>query len=142
MFQNTTNNGQGQMIFEKATDAHDRYFRVKIHSSNCQMFVDAEYSGIGEKHFDKECFPIDSWEYWAVSVQLNSDATTNDIRIIKAVADTEETFSGSIDYQIIDRGGETHIGIGHDGTGTKTYPMWGFMYNFHIDQGYYSKGAA
>ena len=94
-----------------------------------------------------EAFPagtvttVNTWEYWAVSVKMNDNAQDSNVRIIRGVdnSEVEATTSQSGGY-FIDRGGKLTLGCAHDSNRNLTTPFHGFIYNFHIDRGYYTLG--
>ena len=65
-----------------------------------------------------------SWEYWAVSVQMNNDARVSDVRIIRGVGNYETTATATRDWtKFIDIGGKMTLGARYDTSGALTEPL-------------------
>ena len=101
------------------------------------FLTDYEYVDTGD-------FPQTSWEYWAVSVQMNSDAVTSNVRFIKGVSDTEVTTTPTNDTHFVDMagGGAAFIGNERDVDMTPQNHVHALIYNFFIDHSYHAKGDA
>ena len=78
---------------------------------------------------------------------MNDDAVSSDFRIIKSVKNggtTENHTTTDPTLKWVDIGGKTTLGgrINPNGTRNGNNVLWGFLYNFHLDHGFYALGDA
>ena len=90
-------------------------------------------------------FPINEWEYWTCTIKMNDDAVSSDFRIIKSVSNggtTVDHTTTNENLKWVDAGGKTTLGgrFNRNGTRNGANVIWGFLYNFHLDHGFYSLG--
>ena len=117
----------------------DSYFRVHIASdSRLQITIGSVKSNNKVKVKSRARFDANAWEYWALSFQMDPDASHSDIRVMLGVqnASTTET-DVDTDRLVIDKGGLFHLGLRWANYVRPKNPLIGFIYNFHIDHGYY-----
>ena len=78
---------------------------------------------------------------------MNDDAVSSDMRFMKSVKNggtTKDHTTTNDHLKWVDRGGKTTLGARHNLNGTRngTNVLWGFLYNFHLDRGFYALGDA
>ena len=151
LFSNTVE----QTLFAKQENAspYSSYFRVFVHtSSKLSVFIKEPTLTTSDTFVDTNNFPQATWEYWAVSVQMNADAVHSTVRIILGVSNTQSAdLVSSSDVYFVDEtenggwtsdGGSNFIGTGQQNGAQDTHEhiMSGFVYNFYIDRGFYALG--
>jgi len=114
--------------------ANDHYFATNIVDGHLNCHIEDWWVT------DVDKVPVHEWEYIAISVMMNPDARTSTVRFIMGQSNTQSTITATEDGQkFVDfaHGGSTFFGSGRMPEGGNAAFMKGFMFNFHIDNGFY-----
>ena len=103
------------------------------------------YQGISgsekENLIDGNGWTFNQWEFLTVSIKMNDNATSSDWRLLKSIQNggTRMTHTTTYNYlKWVDGGGRTTLGARYydDKTMNIDTALWGFVYNFNLDNGY------
>lgn len=125
--------------FDSDDDDQSVYFRTYVTDGHLSCDIKGRPFHDGD---NEGTFPVGEWEYYAVSVMMNPDAETSSVRFITGRANTQSTETATTaGEKFVDRadGGASFIGSTRLDADTHTQFMTGFIYNLHIDNGFYQQ---
>lgn len=96
----------------------------------------------GREFYDVDTVPKNTWEYYAVSIRMNSDAVTSSVRFIMGKSNTQSTTTATVEgekFVDVAHGGNSYIGSTRSDSFTHGHFMKGYIFNFHVDNGFYQQ---